>query len=515
MLARSPLMNLLTLILTLSATFAVQQVAAPQAAAQEGAATAAPPEPKEFVTAHKIEIGGKSLAYSAIASETLLRGDDGQAEASIFSIGYHLDGVEDPAKRPITFLFNGGPGSSAVWLHLGAFGPRQLDLGRDPLDAGGPPYKLRDNRHSPFDVTDLVFVDPVGTGYSRALGDGNDSDYWGVDEDSAAMAAFIRKYLARHGRWNSPKYMAAESYGTIRASLVLRDLQLDPLEGVPFNGVILISAALDVRIFMIGIPGNDLAYVTALPTYAATAYYHDQLPEKPADLEAFLDEVREFASTEYLMALFEGDSLPEERQASLATKLHRYTGISEEYYRRANLRVGARRFVKELLRGRGETLAIHDTRFRGQDPDDAGETVAWDPFLTAISGPFTTSINSYLAGELEVSGMEDGYEVFVPVGSTWKRGQNDRFVFSGFLHTTPNVAQCAATNRDFRVFVASGYHDLTTTFFGVEHTFDHSGIDKERITLRNYFGGHMMYLYEPSLEALAKDVRDFIAAGAR
>ena len=501
--ARSHLVKLLASMLSFTAA----------AVAQEGVAGTPAPEPKEFVTRHMIEIGGKSLSYSAIAGETLLVGAGGQAEASIFSIAYHLDGVKDPVPRPITFLFNGGPGSSAVWLHLGAFGPRQLDLGRDPLDAGAPPYRLRDNRHSPLDVTDLVFVDPVGTGYSRALGEGKDSDYWGIDEDAAAVADFIREYLTRYERWSSPKYLAGESYGTTRASLVLRDLQLDLLESVAFNGVILISTALDARIVMTGIPGNDLAYVTALPTYAATAHYHDQLPERPADLEAFLEEVREFASTEYLKALFQGDSLPPKRRAALAAKLHRYTGISEDYLLRADLRVGALRYVKELLRERGETLAIHDTRFRGRDPDDVGETVIWDPFLTSIPGPFTSGINSYMARELEVSGMEGGYEVFVPVGDTWKRGRNDQFVFSGFVYTTPYVAQAAATNKDFRVFVASGYFDLTTTFFGVEHTFDHSGIDKDRITLRNYFGGHMMYLYEPSLEALSGDVRAFITAG--
>jgi carboxypeptidase C (cathepsin A) len=234
--------------------------------------------PKEFVTRHTLEIDGKTLRYRVVAGETLLQDDKGVPKASVFTISYLLDGVDDPAWRPITFLFNGGPGSTAVWLHLGAFGPARLDLGADPLSAGAPPYALRPNPYSLLDVSDLVFVDPIGTGYSRALGEGKASDYWGVDEDAASMADFIRTYLTRHRRWSSPKYLAGESYGTIRVSMLVWELALDLLDGVALNGVILLSSALDARIFLSGAPGNDLAYATGLPTYAATAYYHDQLP---------------------------------------------------------------------------------------------------------------------------------------------------------------------------------------------------------------------------------------------
>ena len=469
--------------------------------------------PKEFVTRHSLESGGRTLHYRAIAGETLLEDDKGAPKASVFTISYLLEGVEDPSRRPITFFFNGGPGSTAVWLHLGAFGPARLDLGADPLSVGAPPYALRPNPHSLLDVSDLVFVDPIGTGYSRALGEGKANDYWGVDEDAASMADFIRNYLTRHRRWSSPKYLAGESYGTIRASLLVRELSLDLLDSVAFNGVILIASALDVRIFLSGAPGNDLAYVTGLPTYAATAYYHDQLPNKPANFEAFLAEAREFAATEYLPALFRGDSLSEAEIAAVAAKLHRFTGLSEAYLRRSRLRVPVDRFLKELLRDRGEVLAIHDTRFRGKDPDDAGEFVAWDPFLFGIAGPFVTAINGYLADELKVD-MGESYEVFAEqAGGAWKRPAGQQGVFSGFLDTTHYLAHAAATNRDFRIFVASGYHDLTTTFFGVEHTFDHSGIARDRITLKNYFGGHMMYLYEPSLKALSTDIRAFIRGG--
>jgi len=474
---------------------------------------APPVSPKEFVTRHTLELGGKTLRYRAIAGETLLKDDKGVPKASVFSISYLLDGVDDPSRRPITFLFNGGPGSTSTWLHIGAFGPARLDLGPDPLTAGSPPYALRPNPYSLLDVTDLVFVDPVGTGYSRALGEGKASDYWGVDEDAASMADFIRTYLTRQRRWSSPKYLAGESYGTTRVSLLVRDLSLDVLDSIAFNGVILVSTALDVRIFLSGAPGNDLAYATCLPTYAATAYYHNQLPEKPADLEAFLAEAREFAATEYLTALFRGDSLSEAETAAVASKLHHFTGLSESYLRRSHLRVPADHFLKELLRDRGETLAVHDTRFRGKDPDEAGESVAWDPFLFSIASPFVTTINSYLTDELKVD-MGERYEVFAErAGGLWKRPADQERAFSGFLDTTAYLAQAAAANRDFRIFAATGLYDLTTTFYGVEHTFNHSGIPRDRITLKNYVGGHMMYLHEASLAALSADIRAFIRGG--
>ncbi|MEP7010347.1 MAG: peptidase S10 [Acidobacteriota bacterium] len=512
--SRSRLATLLTSFLLLIPCLLAAQSAG--GGAQDSPGTPPPPppaSPKEFVTRHTLEIGGKILHYRAVAGETLLKSAKGVPKASVFSTSYLLDGVDAPSQRPITFFFNGGPGSTATWLHIGAFGPVRLDLGPDPLDAGSPPYALRPNQYSLLDVSDLVFVDPIGTGYSHALGEGKDSDYWGVDEDSASMAAFIRAYLTQERRWSSPKYLAGESYGTTRASLLVRDLSLALLDGVAFNGVILLSTALDVRIFLSGAQGNDLAYATCLPTYAATAYYHDQLPEKPANFEAFLAEAREFAATEYLTALFRGDALSETETAAVAAKLHRFTGLSEAYLRRSHLRVSVDHFLKELLRDRGEVLGVHDTRFRGKDPDEAGELVAWDPFMYGIASPFVTAINGYLTDDLKVE-MGERYEVFsTQANGAWKRPADQQRAFSGFLYTTDYLAQAAATNRDFRIFVAGGYYDLTTTFYGVEHTFNHSGIPKDRITLKNYEGGHMMYLREASLAALSADIRAFIRGG--
>ena len=481
--------------------------------AQEGApdkgSTVASPEVRVWETHHTVDTPHGAIPYSAVVGETLVRDDDGNPEASIATISYFQEGV-GASDRPLTFLFNGGPGSTAVWLHLGAFGPKRIDLSKNPLRPGPPPYRLRSNPYTLLPFTDLVFVDPIGTGYSHALGDHEDSEFWGVDEDGAILARFIRNFLTENARWESPKFLAGESYGTIRAAILVRELQLDLLDTVALNGVILISAALDTRIFMSGQPGNELNYVTNLPTYAATAFYHDMLDSKPEDLEVFLDHARAFASSDYLEALFAGDSLSADETDRIAEELARYSGLDSDYLQRANLRVSTQRYLKELLRDRSQVIAIHDTRFTGVDPDDAGETVAFDPFLASMAGPFVAAINAYLQSDLAVD-MREPYEVFnLEIPASWKEGANQKHPFAGSLNTTQYLTQAAAANSGFRVFSASGYHDLTTTFFGVEYIFDHSGIDKERITLRNYFGGHMMYLHDPSLEALSADIGAFI-----
>lgn len=466
--------------------------------------------PHEFTTHHKIEVGKEILNYSAVAGEMILKDAEGAQQASIFSISYMKEGISDSTQRPLTFLFNGGPGSSSVWLHLGAFGPKRISLSSDAVNAGGPPYQLADNPSTLLVFSDLVFVDPVGTGYSRALGKKKDSDYWGVDEDGTCIAQFIRDYLTKNKRWNSPLYLAGESYGTIRASVLIRNLQFKLLDGIAFNGVILLSTALDVRSFAPAGPGNELPYVTDLPTLAATAYYHNALPEKPANFEKFLQEARQFASTEYLTALFAGDSLPQERAQDIAQKLRHFTGLSIEFLINSRLRIDRYRFLKELLRSRGQTIAVHDTRYLGKDPDDAGENVQFDPFLTGETSPFVTTINSYLTTDLGVK-MDRGYTVFSQEANQgWKRAGNNNAAFDGYLNTTFNLTQAAATNKDFRVFVANGIFDLATPFFATEYVFDHSGIAKDRITLRNYQGGHMMYIYGPSLEQMSGDIGVFI-----
>ncbi len=487
------------------------------AAVAQEAKPAAPPAPaaapsaaREFVTHHKIDIGKEPLSYAAVVGETIIQGQDGTPEASFFSIAYIKEGGDQSDARPITFLFNGGPGSSSAWLHLGAFGPRRLVLPNDPVIPGAAPYDLADNPETLLRYSDLVFVDPVGTGYSHALGKKTDRDYWGVDEDSAVIAKFIRTYLTANRRWNSPKYLAGESYGTIRASVLVRDLELRPLSGLNLSGVILLSSALDPRTFMPSGPGNELPYVTNLPTYAATAFYHRALPQPPTDLDAFLRQVEDFASSEYLTALFKGDSLAPDRQEAIAQKLHQYTGLSVDYLKRAHLRVDQERFRKELLRDRGLVMGIYDTRYTGKDPDEAGEQVQFDPFVSGIAGPFVAGLNSYLVADLNVK-MDRPYVVFsTEAARGWKRAGEGNFVFAGFLNTMPYLAQAAATNRDFCVFAASGLYDLTTAYYGTQYIFDQSGIGKDRLTLKTYAGGHMMYTVPSSLRQMSADIGAFM-----
>lgn len=477
---------------------------------QPETAAKAPASPMEFVTHHKLVMDKEVLSYAAVAGDIVLKDREGEPQASIFSFSYTMDGVTNPVTRPLIFLFNGGPGSSSIWLHLGAFGPRRVALSDDPVNPGAPPYLLADNPNTLLRYADLVFVDPVGTGYSRAMGKKKDADYWGVDEDGACMAGFIRAYLTKNKRWNSPLFLAGESYGTIRISEVVKDLELQLLDSVPVDGVILVSSALDVRAFAPAGPANELPYVTDLPTMAAAAYYHDALPEKPADLEKFLQEVRDFASTEYLVALFAGDSLSDQRTQQIAEKLNRFTGLSIDYLKRSRLRIDAGRFVKELLRSRGQTLGYHDTRFLGKDPDDAGEGVLFDPFVFGTTGPYVVSLNSYLSTDLEVK-EEQQYIVYSPEAqANWKRPASGNGYYTGYLYTMDNLTQAAATNKDFRIFVANGIHDLATPFFTTEYVFNHSGIPKDRITLRNYTGGHMMYMYTPSLQQLSADIGAFL-----
>jgi carboxypeptidase C (cathepsin A) len=292
--------------------------------------------------------------------------------------------------------------------------------------------------------------------------------------------------------------------------VLVRDLELKALDGLNFNGVILISAAMDPRTFMYAGPGNELPWVTDLPTFAATALYHKILPQPRADLGAFLREVEDFASSEYLQALFKGDSLPPEERDAIALKLHQYTGLGVDYVKRARLRIDQERFRKELLRDRGLVMGIYDTRYTGKDPDEAGERVLFDPFAMGIAGPFVAAINDYLGGDLGVK-AERPYVVFSDEAAMgWKRAGDGNFVFAGFLNAMPYLEQAAATNRDFRVFVGSGLYDLTTGYYGTQYIFDQSGIDRGRLVLKVYAGGHMMYTDPPSRSQLAADIGAFM-----
>jgi carboxypeptidase C (cathepsin A) len=469
-----------------------------------------PAEPAKFVKQHKMRIGNADFAYTTTAEEIFLKDNDGKNTASFFTISYTKDGVTNNEARPLTFVFNGGPGSASVWLHFGLVGPRVIDIPSDATDPGAPPYKLRDNNTTILRATDLVFIDPVGTGYSHAMGDKKGEDFWGFDEDADSVAEFIRTFITRHNRWNSPKYILGESYGGIRISMLIPRLQGDLNVGV--NGAILISPALNMATLPFVVAGNDQSFVTTLPAIAATAYYHHKVPDQNQwkDEDAFRREVEQFAGSEYLVALFQGDKVDPATADRIAEKMHRYTGLSKEYIVRSKLRVTAFRFAKEILRDQGKTLGMLDGRYVGDELDNISDQPNSDPF-NAKTGPiYIETFQNYLRNDLGV----DFDKRYVPgngdANNKWKRPANRRGAFSGFIDVTDSLAQGTKDNEKLRVFAAGGYNDLVTSYFALKYMLEHSGIDPQRLTIKNYPGGHMMYLHRPSGDALSNDIVAFI-----
>jgi len=471
------------------------------------------PEPKSFVTKGSLFTGKTTLTYTARASETYIKDKTGNPEASIFTIAYLKEDVKDISHRPVTFIFNGGPGSSAVWLHLGVLGPMRVCLPSDGSDSGAPPYRIEQNPLTLLTVSDLVFIDPVGTGYSRALNNAEDKDFWDTDRDTESIAEFIRIFITKNKRWNSPKYVCGESYGSIRAALLVGELQRR-FKGIHLNGVMLVSPALDVRTFIFK-SGNDLTYVNYLPSYAAAAWYHNKLPQKPTNLNTFLQEVIDFTVNEYLVALFKGDSLSEKEKNHIIDKLHQYTGLSKTFIRNNNLRVMSYRFTKELLRDRGLVIGHADSRCLGKDPDNAGEYVRNDPETASNDGAFTAAINDYLGRGLKVDFEREYKTLTIEANIHWKRPASDNDFFSGFVNVMPDLAKGVADNKDLRVFVAAGIYDLTTAFYSARYMFNQSGIPEDRVTLINYEGGHMMYTNDEAFKKMAMDLREFILTGKK
>src|SRR3954463_3886054 len=374
------------LTLSVSTTAAVRADDAPKGDKPGGGekAAPAPAPPRKFVTRHRFTAGGVDIPYTATAEDVDLKDRAGTPTARFFPISYIAEGVKRQEDRPITFFFNGGPGSASGFLHLGFVGPQRIDIPRGAQDPGGPPYRLKDTPSSLLRFTDLVEVDPVGTGFSRALGEKKDADFWGYDEDADSVADFIRAFLTVHDRWNSPKYILGESYGGIRGSMLVPRLQGQLSVGL--NGVIPISPAINRGALPFDPNGNDLPYVPPLPTLAATAWYHKKLPDSWPSLQALLTEAEQFASGEYLQALFRGDALSPAEKGQIADKLHRYTGVSKQYILNSNLRLYAPRFAKELLRDEGKSIGFLDSRYAQKELDNAAAFPNSDPF-DAKTGP--------------------------------------------------------------------------------------------------------------------------------
>jgi carboxypeptidase C (cathepsin A) len=463
--------------------------------------------PKEQLikTKHSVAIDGQEVAYTTTAGTILLKEEDGEPKASVFFVAYTRDGTKDASARPITFSFNGGPGSSSVWLHLGLLGPRRV-LMDDEGHALPPPYKLVDNAYSLLDVTDLVFVDPVSTGYSRAVPGEEPKQYHGFDSDIESVGEFIRLYTTRFKRWASPKFLIGESYGTTRAAGLSGFLQ--ERHGMYLNGIMLISAILNFGTARFDV-GNDMPYILFLPTYTATAWYHKRLDEDlQADLRRTLQEVEAFARGEYALALMQGAALPEDERERVAQKLARYTGLSPAYVEQTDLRINIFRFVKELLRDERRTVGRLDSRFTGIDRDAAGERFDYDPSLAAITGPYTGTLNDYVRRELRFE-SDLPYEILTSRVQPWDYSKHQ----NQYVNVAETLRGAMTQNPSLKVFVANGFYDLATPYYATWYTFNHLGLDPDlqgNISMGYYTAGHMMYIHIPSLAQLKADLRGFI-----
>jgi carboxypeptidase C (cathepsin A) len=417
--------------------------------------------------------------------------------------------MKDPADttRPVFFIYNGGPGSGSVWLQMGAFGPKRVAIPSDAKDDGAPPYPILDNPASLLDVADLVFIDPPGTGFSYLTPGTDTKKYYGLRQDARAVAKVIRRWINDNGRWNSPKYLGGESYGTSRTAMVVDELEGSTYNDVALNGLILISTILDFA-GREPTPGNEMAYIVTLPNMATAAYYHGKV--QASSVEAIAQEAREFAIGPFATALLKGQNLPDAERAAVRQRLAQLTGLSETYLDQANLRVSAPRFYKELLRDRGLTIGRLDSRYTGTDYDNAGEYADSDPSFYGIDAGYTAAINQWAREGLGFE-TERPYSSIGGLGGRWDwslsgRGRN------AYLNVAPFIGTAMRRNSDLRVFNAQGWYDFATPFFGAEYSLNRMGMPQERITYKYYEAGHMMYVRDEDRAKLSDDVRAFIKA---
>jgi len=475
------------------------------------------------ITHHSVTVGGKEIRYTATTGTMILKEeidepakDNAETEiekpkAAIFFTAYTLDedettpNTEHRKERPITFSFNGGPGSSSVWLHMGLLGPRRVKMS-DEGEMLPPPFELVENEFSLLDLTDLVFIDPVTTGYSRTVPGESPKQYHDFQKDIQSVGDFIRLYTSRYQRWVSPKFLIGESYGTTRAAGLAGYLQ--ERHGMYLNGIMLISSILNFQTARF-VPGNDMPYILFLPTYTATAWYHGRLDaELQKNLRDTLDEVEAFALGEYATALMKGDALASSEKEKIVQKLARYTGLTPEYIEQTNLRVEIMRFTKGLQRDERRTTGRLDTRFRGIDRDAVGEGWEFDPSLAAITGPYTATLNDYVRSEL---GFESDlpYEILTGRVQPWSYDQHQ----NQYINVAETLRKAMSINRYLKVFVGNGYYDLATPYFATLYTFDHMDLDeslRDNISMGFYEAGHMMYIHLPSLEKLKRDLAEFV-----
>lgn len=473
----------------------------------------AAPKEESSVTEHTIRIGSQTVSYKATASTILLKNEKDEPVALMYSTAYTRSDAKDLSQRPIAFIYNGGPGSASLWLHMGAFGPRRV-VTENAAPTGPGPYQLVDNPESLIDKTDMVFIDPVGTGFSHVVGKGENKDFWGVDQDIHSLAQFIRIYISRNGRWNSPKFLIGESYGTFRSVALGNYLQ--DHDGIYVNGIVLISSVLDLTTLEFN-TGDDRSYIFYIPSYAAAAWYYKTLKNRPDDLDAFIKDARQFASTEYASALMKGSNLADAEKADIAKKLSSFTGLSEDYLIKANLRVNLPQFEAELQRSRGLVVGRYDSRYSGPAQDLLAENAQYDPSFSAVSGAFTSAVNSYIRGELKFNPELTYRALPTEIGGQWDwkhKGDGDPSVPS----VDQDLVSAFLDNTHLRVQVENGLFDMATPFFATEYTMDHLGLPadlRSRIEFQYYRSGHMIYLNEKELPRLKANISSFIDSATK
>jgi carboxypeptidase C (cathepsin A) len=463
-------------------------------------------EEPPVVTHHEAHVGGRILKYTVTTGFMPLKNETGETEARIFFMAYVVDRTGGSGQRPLMFSFNGGPGSASVWLHLGALGPRRVKMREDGA-MPSPPYELVDNESTWLDLTDIVFIDPVGTGYSRAAKPELGKKFWGLQGDIESVGEFIRLYLSRYERWGSPLFLVGESYGTTRAAGLSG--YLVERSGIAFNGIVLVSSILNFQTSRFT-RGNDLPPTLYLPTYTATAWYHKKLPPdlQQQPLTAVLAEVEAWAGADYPVALAKGDRLSAEERQAVVKRLARYTGLEERYVDEADLRIPIQNFTKELLRDRKRTVGRLDSRFTGIDADAIKDTPDYDPSLAAIRPPYTAMFNDYVR---RVLGFKSDLHYYILGGGIgpWDYGSAS----NGYPDVSESLRSAFSKNPDMKLFVAAGYYDLATPYFATQYTLGHMGLDpaqRGRVSTAQYEAGHMMYIHSGALAKLKSDVAAFL-----
>ncbi len=477
----------------------VAKPASPPESAPDKTKTKSSTDEEPVITHHRISSGGKELKFTATAGLMPIKDTKGETEARIFFIAYTLDDPPAAAPRPLLFSFNGGPGSASVWLHLGALGPRRVTITDEPV-IPAPPFRLVDNEATWLDRTDLVFIDPVGTGYSRAAKPELTARFHTLRGDISSVGEFIRMYLTRYDRWGSPLYLIGESYGTTRAAGLAGHLVE---QGIAFNGLLLVSCALDFRGFVFS-EANDAPFRNYLAAYAASAWYHKKLPAdlQARGLAALLREVEEWTDKEYASILARGDQLTGEARRNAVSQLARFTGLKSGDIETTNLRITQPFFCKHLLETERRSIGRLDARFKGVENSPTAAGPSFDPSMAGIRAPYTSTFNNYVRTEL-------GYRSDVPYfilgegvgGWDWQQQM-------GYPATTDQLKDALAKNPHMKVLIASGYYDLATPYRAVEHTLAGLALDpslRQNITIERYESGHMMYVHAPSLHKLKQD----------